>query len=67
MIRAYFSRVVTRLEQLNPHAATEAGLREKASRLQGISTAFKDRKGFVKTYLQRSEMRKAKFDRLQKM
>jgi hypothetical protein len=33
MIRAYFSRVVTRLEQLNPHAASEADLREKASRL----------------------------------
>ena len=64
MIRAYLSRIAGRMEQHNPSTASESLLRERVSRLQGISTAFKDRKSYVKAYMKRCETRKTKYDRL---
>lgn len=50
----------------NPNTSSENYLREKVSKLQGILSAFNERKQYIKTYINRCEVKQIKLDKLNK-
>jgi len=66
-IRHYFSSLGTTADLLNPALPSESFLRERqVTRMQGLMAALKERKGLVRSYLTRCEVRDAKFQKLSK-
>ena len=65
-IRLFFGKVATTAEDNNPSLQCDAYLREKLSKLQGIITALKERKSYVRTYVTRCSLRSNKQEKLYK-